>query len=247
VVIVDETLARRLWPKGDAIGQRITHDLSILPSQPRSREIVGVVGDVRSFARDAPSEGQLYIPHQQMPWPSMALVVRANAGADRLGPGLRRVVRDLDPTIPVPPARSLDAIVADGLRGARFRTTLLSLFALTAGALAMIGMYGAMSYSVEQRRREIGLRLAIGATPRQVCAMLVGSGLKTMMAGVLLGVAGALAGVRLLSTMLYGIETHDAATFVALPALILVAGTIACYLPARRVGDVDPLRSLAED
>ena len=222
----------------------ITHDLSILPGQPTAREIVGVVGSVRTFGLDQPLEGQVYIPHQQMPWPSMAIAIRTTSDPQLLGRAIREAIWKVDATIPVPPIRPLDRIVADASGQPRFRTWLLSLFAGAAVLLSLIGLYGTMAYVVQQRSREIGLRLALGATPAQVSGLLLRTGLKVVVTGIGIGVAGAMAASRLLGSLLFGISPIDPATFLALPLALLIVGGIACYLPTRRTRAIDPIRTL---
>lgn len=211
VVIINETMARRLWPTEDPIGQRITHELSIVPEQATTRVIVGVVGDVRHFALDQPPDAQMYIPHMQMPWPSMALVIRSAVDPRQIVAPIREAVWSTDQTITVPPLRSMEDGLADAVGQPRFRAWLLGLFASTAVLLAAIGLYGTMSYAVQQRTREIGLRIALGATPGQAGALLLRSGLTLVVAGIVVGLAAAAAATRLLSSMLYGVGANDPA------------------------------------
>ena len=244
VVIINEAMARRFWPNKDPIGQRITHELSIVPGQATTRDVVGVVGDVRHFGLEQASDAQMYIPHGQMPWPSMAVVVRSALDAGRIGEPIRRAVWSLEPTIPVPPLRPMDDVLADAVGQPRFRAWLLGLFASIAVLLASIGLYGTMAYAVQQRTREIGLRLALGATPRQAGALLLRSGFKLVLIGTAIGVAAAAAVTRLLSSLLFGVVATDPATFVGFSLALSAIGLIACYLPTLAARRIDPIQAI---
>ena len=247
VVIINEAMARRFWPGQNPIGRRITHDLSIVPGQQTTREVVGVVGDVRHFGLEQPSEPQMFVPHAQMPWPSMAVVIRTPLDAAHIGAAVRQAVWSVESTIPVPPLRPMDDLFADAVGQPRFRAWLLGLFAATAILLAMTGLYGTMAYAVQQRTREIGLRIALGATPRQATALLLRSGLRLTAIGVAIGFAGAVAVARALSSLLFGIGAADPSTFVAVPAMVVAVAWLACYLPARRARRLDPIRAINAD
>ena len=247
VIVINEAMARRYWPNENPVGHRITHDLSIIPGQATTREIVGVVGNVRHFGLEQPSEPQMFVPHAQMPWPSMALVIRTPLDAVRLMAVVRDAVWSLDKTIPVPPMRPMEQVVSDAVGQPRFRAWLLGLFASVAFVLAMIGLYGTMAYAAQQRTREIGLRVALGATPKQVTTMLVGNGLRLALIGVALGLAASLVVTRTLSSMLFGIGTTDPATFAGVPIVLLGVAGLACYLPARHARNLDPARAINTD
>jgi putative ABC transport system permease protein len=247
VMIVNEAMARQFWPGQNPIGRRVAHDLSIVPGQPSLREIVGVVGDVRHFGLDRDSGPQMFVPHAQMPWPSMAVVIRTPLDAARIGAGVRQAVRSLDNTIPVPPIRPLDDALSRAVGQPRFRARLLGMFAAIAIALAMTGLYGTMAYAAEQRSREIGLRIALGATPEQATAPLVRQGLTLAAAGAIVGIAGAFGAARALSAMLYGVGSNDPLTYVAAPGLLAAVAALACYLPARRARRVDPIAAINAD
>jgi putative ABC transport system permease protein len=247
VILINEAMARRFFPNENPVGRRITHDLSIVPGQPVSREIVGVVGDVRHFGLGQPTEPQMFVPHQQMPWPSMAMVIRTGMEGARVDASVREAVWSLDRTIPVPPARPLDHLVADALGQPQFLAGLLGAFAAAALGLAMVGLYGTMACAVQMRTREIGLRIALGATPRQASRMLLRNGLMLAMIGSAIGLAGAFALTRVLSTLLFGVGSNDRATFAALPVLLMALAWFACYLPARRVHRIDPIAAINGD
>jgi putative ABC transport system permease protein len=247
VVIVNEAMARRFWPNQNPIGRRLTHDLVIVPGQQASREVVGVVGDVRHFGLEQSSGPQMFVPHAQMPWPSMAIVLRTPLEAQALSAAVRQAVWSVDAAVPVPPLRGMEHLLADAVGQPRFRAWLLGLFAGTAVVLAMIGLYGTMAYVAQQRTREIGLRIALGATPRQATAPMLRSGLTLAAIGTALGLAGSLAATRTLSTMLFGVGVNDPATFIGVPLALLFVAAVACYLPARQARRLDPLKAINAD
>ena len=247
MVIVNDSLARRFWPNQNPIGRRITHDLAIVPGQPTTREIVGVVGDVRHFGLERPAEPQMFVPHAQMPWPSMAIVIRTPLDAARLTDGVRQAVWRVDPTIPVPPLRPMDDALAGAVGQPRFRASLLGAFAIAAILLAMTGLYGTMAYAAQQRSREIGLRIALGATPQQATGPLLRQGLTLAATGTVLGLAGSFGVASALRAMLFGVGVNDPATYVAVPLGVAAVAALACYLPARQARRVDPIAAINAD
>jgi putative ABC transport system permease protein len=247
VVVINEAMARRYWPNEDPIGQTLTHDLTILAGQHATRRIVGIVGDVRHFGLERQPEPQMFIPHLQMPWPSMALVLRTSLPLTRVNAIVREEVHALDASVPVPSALPLDRIVADAIGQPRFRSWVVGLFASAALLLAMVGLYGTIAFSVHQRRRELALRLALGASPTQAIGIVMGSGLRLAGAGALVGAVGAVVAARFLRAMLFGVGPADPATLAVVPAAILIVAGVACYLPARRILRIEPLRALTDD
>jgi len=168
-------------------------------------------------------------------------VIRSPLDASHLTAAVRQAVWNVDNTIPVPPLRSMDQALADAVGQPRFRAWLLGLFAATAILLAMTGLYGTMAYAAQQRTREIGLRIALGATPKQATSLLLRSGMRLAAIGIAIGLAGSVAVARALSTMLFGVGASDPATFVGVPVLLAVVATVACYLPARHARTLDPI------
>jgi putative ABC transport system permease protein len=247
VAIVNESMARRFWPNDSPVGRQITHDLSIVPGQPTTREIIGVVGDIRHFGLERASEPQLFVPHAQMPWPSMAIVIRTPLDAASITAGVRQAVWSIDGTIPVPPLRPMDDALASAVGQPRFRAWLLGIFAGTALALAMIGLYGTMAYAAQQRTREIGLRIALGATPEQATAPLVRQGLTLAGIGIAVGLTGSVGVARTLSAMLFGVGASDHATYIGAPLVLAAVAALACYLPARQARRVDPIAAINAD
>jgi hypothetical protein len=247
VVIINETMARQFWPHEDPIGQTVTHDLTILPAQPPTRQIVGIVGDVRHFALAESFEPQMFIPHLQMPWPSMALLIRTSLPPGRFNAAVRDAVHTLDATLPVPAARPMDRVIADAVGEPRFRAWLVGLFAAAAVLLAMVGLYGTIAFTIHQRTRELGLRMALGASPQQTMRLVLASGIMLAGVGTALGTAAALTVTRVLTTMLFGVGPTDAKTFIIVPAAVIVVAAAACYVPARRIRAIEPLRALSAD
>jgi putative ABC transport system permease protein len=246
VVLINEAMARRYWPNDDPLGRTVIHDLTILPGQSNTRQIVGIVGDVRHFGLEQSPEPQMFIPHLQMPWPSMALVLRTSLPRDRVNAIVRDAVHALDAAIPVPPARGLEQIVSAAIGQPRFRAWLVGLFAAAALLLAMVGLYGTIAFSVQQRTRELGLRMALGASPRQTTRLVVAGGLKLATLGAALGIVGAVALTRLLAAMLFGVGVTDPTTLAMAATGVIVVAAVACYLPARRVRRIEPLRALTD-
>jgi len=244
VVIINEAMADRYWPNQNPIGRRITHDLVIVPGQSTTREIVGVVGDVRHFGLEQRPEPQMFVPHAQMPWPSMAVVIRTPLDAAHISAAVRQAVWSVDDTIPVPPLRAMDDAFADAVGQPRFRAWLLGLFAAAAILLAMTGLYGTMAFAAQQRTREIGLRIALGATPTQATARLLRSGLTLTVLGTAIGLAGSVGVARALSSLLFGVSAADPATFIGVPAILVAIAWLACYLPARQARQLDPIRAI---
>lgn len=251
VVMINEQLARQAWPDEEPIGKRLS--TWTRGTEPEWREVVGIVGDVRSLGLDEPTRPEVFIPYSQPPasaWNvfqrSMALVVRTDADPAAHISTLRGAVRAVDASLPLYDVMTMEeALGADGA-GPRFNTWLLSLLALAGLLLAAIGIYGVITYFVTQRIPEIGLRLALGATPRSVLLMIVRHGAVLAIVGIALGLAGALAATRALTTMLFEVTATDPPAYVAGAAALFTTALLACAVPAMRAVRVSPMRSLAE-
>ena len=247
VVIINETMARLNWPNEDPVGQTLTHDLTILPGQPATRQIVGIVGDVRHFSLEGPPEPQMFIPHLQMPWPSMALLLRTS-----LPPGAidaRRARRGARAGCGV--ARSAGA--TDGPGGVRSgRTSAIPRLAdwpvCRSGPRAGHGRslrHRGLQHSAANARAGSSCR-AWGIT-QQMMRLVLGSGVKLAVLGTAVGIGGALAVMRAMTTMLFAIGPMDPTTYVVAPAAVIVVAVSACYVPARRIRSIDPLKALSDD
>jgi predicted permease len=250
VAIVNEALARRLWPgrpAGDAVGRRIT-GLAASPEHLQLTEIVGVVADVRDQEFAKAARPALFLPVAQTPpafWPllqrTLALVARGAPGAGAAGErGLREAVARVDRSLPLADPRSMEAYVAASLATSRFTTLLLGALSAIGLVLAAVGIYGVVAYFVTQRVPEFGVRVALGATPRHIVALVLGNGMRPVALGVVLGLGGSLAATRVLRGLLYGVTPTDAATVAAVVALLVGAALLAGLVPARRAARVDP-------
>ena len=241
VCVVNAALARRMFPAAsDAVGQRI-----VLSEKEGPIEVVGVAADVKNENMDEQPDWAMYRPVRQDPWWTMALVVRSE-GADPngLAPAVRGEVRALDKDLPVYDVRPMGDIVDEALSAKRLAMSLMAFFALGALALAAVGLYAVMSYTVAQRTHEIGIRLALGAQARDILRLVVGQGLLLVIVGLALGLAGALALTRVMSSILYGVSATDPLVFGVVAAVLAVAALLACYVPARRATRVDPTTAL---
>ncbi len=252
VTIINETLARTMWPGENPIGKRF----ACCEFGPKGRldpvwhEVVGVVGDVRAWGLDRQIQPEFYLPIAQMPpssWDwigrTMDLVVRTRGSAIPANE-LRIAVAGIAPGVPVYRLSTMREKISGTLEQSHFDTFLLAIFAATALLLSSVGIYGVLSYMVAQRTREIGIRVALGATPSHVMRDVIWDGVRLAGAGLALGLAGAIAGTRVLSSLLYGVGSTDAITFVSVSAVLIAVALFASYLPARRATKVDPVIAL---
>jgi putative ABC transport system permease protein len=239
-IIVNAAMARRYWPGEDAIGKRIRFD----ETEDEWLTVVGIAADSRNLGLATDPAPLLYMPFHYFPLQFMSLVARSPGGTAAVAQAVRAEVRAIDPELPIDSVMPLADVVKASIAEPRFRTLLLAGFALTALVLAAIGVYGLISYSVAQRTREIGIRVALGAQPRQVTAPIVREGITLALIGIALGLAGAIVATRLLSSFLFGIEATDPLTFAAVAAVLLMVALLASYIPSRRASKVDPLDAL---
>ena len=243
VVILSESAARAYWPAGDPIGARVR--LGPNPNDPWMT-VVGIVGDVR-MGVDGESRPTAYVPSRQDHWGGMAIVMRTTTDPASMLPAVRREVRAIDPTIPVSDAYSMKQVRAQGLTDRRLPMQLMAAFAVLALVLAAVGVYGVMAYSVAARTREIGVRVALGAQPRNVFGIVVRQGMGAAAAGLTLGLLGAAALGKVLTSLLYGVKPTDVVTFVGVAGVLLAVVLAACLAPARRAVRVDPLEALRSE
>ena len=251
-VIVNEAFTRAFWPGLDPIGRQVTLHKAVQGradfGEPLPGTVVGVVGDVHHFGLDTPAEAQVYVPFTRNVWGHMSLVVRTAVIPAGFLATLGRSVRQVDPDIPMTLNGSRSAAdtidITAGLESRQLDAWLLGGFAAAALLLAAIGIYGLLAYAVGQRRRELGIRLALGASRGDVMSQVVGEGIRLAAAGIVVGVLIALAVTRLLTALLYGVGASDPLTFVGVVALLALVALIASYLPARRAAKVDPMVAL---
>jgi predicted permease len=241
VTVVSAATARKFWGDQDPLGRSLRR-----VADGRTLVVVGVVGDVRSTALNQESPA-LYYPLAARVWPLMDVVVRSDVPAESLLPAVRRRIHELDPELPLATVRTMDEWVSTSAAQPRLSAALLGLFAAAAVLIAAVGIYGVLAYSVSQRTREIGLRLALGARPEAVTRLVVSEGMRVALLGVALGLAGALALGRLIASLVYAVTPRDPVTFVSVAALLALVALAACALPARRAARVDPLVALRED
>jgi putative ABC transport system permease protein len=241
VILINEALARLHFPNEDPIGKRL--DVAMF-EKPTPAEIIGVVGNVRYDSLIDESPAAVYFPHPDLAYPFMTLVVRTDGEPAAIAPAVQREIRSLDPNQPVSDVRTMEQVMSEWVSRSRFNTLLLGLFAGLATLLSAVGIFGVMNYSVALRTRELGLRLAIGAQPRQVLLLVLKQGLLLTILGVVVGLGAALALTRLLSGLLFGVEAIDISTFTMISLLLILVSLFACYLPARRAMRIDPLQAL---
>jgi len=241
VVLINEVFARKYFPGEDPIGKTVD---VVMFDKPTPTEIVGVVGNVRYESLIDDYEPYVYFTHPDLTYSFMTLVIRTDGEPAALAPVVQREIRALDPNQPVSDVRTMNQVMSETVSRARFNTLLLGLFAALATVLSAVGIFGVMNYSVALRTKEIGLRLAIGAQPRQVLLLVLKQGLSLTVIGVILGLAAAFALTRLLSGLLFGVAAVDAGTFAMMSLLLVLVSIAACYLPARRAMKIDPLRAL---
>jgi predicted permease len=240
-VIVNETMARTFWPGEDAVGKRFV--TGPLGPEPTWSTIIGVAADVKQVGLDAERTNDFYFL-----WYGPFYVMIQTAGEPlSLAPVVRREIQALDPTASVSDFRTMDQLLESSTGPRRFSTVLLSIFAGLALVLAVIGIYGMMSWSVAQRTQEIGIRLAVGADSSGIFKLILGRGLKLSAAGLAIGLAVTFAFTRVLAGQLFEISPHDPWVLTAVSFLMLVVTTAACYLPARRATQVDPITTLRSE
>jgi predicted permease len=245
VAVVDERMARELWPDVDPVGKRLR--MGGASASAPWITVIGVAGNVKQYTLDGDSRIALYLAHQQSPSRSMNVVLRADADPAALAAGVRAAVRGVDMALPLYNLRTMDDRIAESLARRRFAMQLLTIFAVVALLLAAIGVYGLMAYFVSQGTRELGIRLALGATPRRVLLLVVGYSAQVAAVGVLAGLACAWAVTRLMSGLLFGVTASDPGTFAAIAAMLGAVTVIASATPARRAARIDPVVSLRSE
>lgn len=244
VAVISRAMAARYWPGEDPVGRRIAVGTVATPDSTW-RRIVGVVGDAPSIILGT-SEPMVYVPHTQAPYPvlAMSLAVRTKMDFAATAKAIRAELASLDRNVPIYDLISMDQLRGNSVAQRRFTMLLLGLFAAAALAMALIGIYGMISHAVRQRRHEIGVRMAIGARPRDVLRLTMTQGLRLTGMGIAVGLAGAFGLTRYLKGLLFGVTETDPMTFILIPALVLTVAMLASYLPARRAAAVDPMAAL---
>ena len=241
--IVNDSMARRFWPHGDALGKRV-----VWGGWPLT--IVGVAGDVHLTGLETAVNPTIYTALYQIergPTSNAVFIIRSRASASILAPAVRQAIWSVDSGVPVFDLRAMEDVVARSLATRRFTVSVLSAFAALALILAVVGLYSVLSYAVTQRTQELGLRLALGAAPRQLLGLVIGDGVRLTCVGLALGIPLATALSRSMAQLLYGVEPDDPLAFAGAAALLLVVALLASGIPARRASRVDPLIALRND
>jgi predicted permease len=245
VVVVDEYMAQQLWPNQDPIGRRI-HFGGITDKDPWET-VVGIVGRVKQYALDSDSRIAMYLPQSQYPTRAMNVVLRSGADPAALTSAVKQQIHELDSDLPLYGVRTMERRIDESLARRRFSMLLLALFACVALALATIGTYGVMAYLVNQGTREIGIRIALGATHRAIVRLVVWKGVVLALCGVAIGSAGAFALSRLMQSLLFDVSPSDPFTFVVISLLLTFITFLASYIPAHRAAQIDPIEALRDE
>jgi predicted permease len=241
VAVINQALAQHLWPNEDPVGK----DLPMPgPGGRTGIRIIGVVGNTHHEGPGQGVESEIYVPYLQNPGNMMQLAIRTAADPASLASAVRREVASVDPEQPIARMSTLEQTLSESVAPRRFNMLLLGIFAAIALALSTVGVYGVVAYSVSQRTHEVGIRMALGAQRSDVLRMVVGKGLQLTLIGVGIGILGALAVTRFLSSMLFGVKPTDPLTFIAVSLILIAVALAACYLPARRAAKVDPMVAL---
>ncbi len=239
VAVANEAMAKHFWPNESALGKRF-HFFG----EDHLREIVGIVGNTVVNNIGEEPQPLAYLPMTQDYSPAATIQVRTLGRPEAVVAAVRGQVQSLDPSLAITNVETIGEVVSQGLWAPRMGAALLALFGGLALILAAVGVYGVLSYSVNQQTHEIGIRMALGAQPASVLWLVIGQGLQLAGAGLLLGLIGALAATQVLASLLFGVSTRDPVTFAGVSLVLLIAAILACYIPARRATRVDPIIAL---
>jgi putative ABC transport system permease protein len=241
VAVISESLARDRWPGQDPIGHTI--EFGNMDGDLRLLTIVGIVGDIHTYGLEAPARPTVYVDLFQRPRSAITVTMLSDASTQSVTSVARGILQDLNPEIPAR-FRTFSQVYSASLGSRRFNLILIGFFGIASLLLATAGVFGVMAYSVSRRTREIGVRVALGASSREVLRMILGQGLRTILVGVVIGVAGALALTRTVASLFFGVTANDPLTFAAVTLFLVAASLLACYVPARRAAHVDPMVAL---
>ncbi|HET9088319.1 MAG TPA: FtsX-like permease family protein, partial [Acidobacteriaceae bacterium] len=242
--VISQLTARTLWHGKDPIGQQFSR-AGVTGEAPFT--VIGIVGNARTISLAEPDPMVIYVPYWYRADTTAGLVVRTKKNPAEMAGSIRKAVWSADPAVAVPSVSTLGGVAADSVANRRFETDLLLLFAISALLLAGLGVYGVVTYSVTQRRQEIGLRIALGAQRRNIYAQVLREGLSPVMIGAVAGVAVAYGSARLLASLLFEVSAYDPAIAAGAVAVLLLAATLSCLLPARRAAHVDPMVALRDE
>jgi putative ABC transport system permease protein len=241
IAVIGQSAARRLWPGADPIGGRV------ILSGGRTLEVVGVVADVKADRIEGEDWPTMYLPYSQLPSATMTVAVRTAGPPSAQTSAIVRAIHDLDPEQPVADVRPMENVLEESVAGSRFNTILFGVFAAVAFVLAAFGIYGVMAYEVSDRSHEMGIRIALGAQPGDVFRLILRQAAGLTAAGIVLGLGGAFALTRLMSSMLYGVKSSDALTFAVISLLLGLVAIAASYAPSRRAMILDPVATLRRE
>jgi predicted permease len=245
VIVINDSMARRYWPNQNAVGKRIT-----FADHPKDKDwftVIGIVGDVKDAPSSKSAEPAFWWSQSQQGFNTMLVAVRTDGDPVRLVGGVRNELAQMDRELPLSNIRTMEQIAGASRNGPRFVLALTGIFAALALALAAIGTYGVIAYSVAQRMHEFGLRIALGARSRDVLSLVLIQGLRLAVIGIAVGLALSWALGQLLRSLLYGVDVHDPATFLTAALVAMFAALIACFIPASRATQVDPMISLRSE
>jgi putative ABC transport system permease protein len=239
VVVVNESFARRFWPDENPVGKQV-----VVGRWTQPAEVVGVAADVKNKGLAQETQPQVYIPFPQLPWGNMNLLVRTAVPPLSMASQVRAQIAALDPDQPVTGIQTIDDLMNGSRAQPRFTMLLLGGFSMLALVLAAIGIYSVLAYSIVQRRRELGIRMALGAEHSNIVTMVLREGLRLALSGIAIGLVAALLLTKLMGTLLYKTGSHDLQTFALVPVLFIGIALLASYLPARRATRVNPVETL---
>ena len=242
VIIINSTLAKRAWPNGNAVGKR----LGLGAPGPRQRffTVVGVVADNRSLSLDAPDGPVLFAPYTQFPPFQIGLLVRTKGDPAALQAPITATVQSIEPDQPVFAVATMDALLGNDVSQRRYAAVAVAIFAALAMTLSGIGVYGLIAFMVSQRTRELGLRMALGSSPRAALRLVFGHGFRLTLIGAAIGLTVALVGAHWVRSMVFGVGLRDPVAFGVAPMILLAIAAVACWAPARRAAAIDPIVAL---
>lgn len=246
VAVVNQAMARQYWPNGEVIGRRLSLSQN-KSGRPDWIEVVGVVGDARAVALRLSAQPEVFLPFSGEAPGAVSFYLRTPRAPEGLIGATQREIWTVDPSLPISGVSTMDTAVAAQIAEPRFQTFLLGLFAAAGLLLSLIGIYGVLAYSVSQRTREFGMRMALGATPGSILGLVLGQGLKLMLLGVAIGTLAAIPATKLMQHLLFDISPTDPITFGTVAFIALLIGLAACYFPARRAAQIDPLHALRHE
>ena len=245
VILINATAAKQIWPNEDPLGKRV----KVGGLDHPWLTVVGIVGDVHHIGLDTAPQLQMYIPHAQWPFPDsdMTFVIRTSGQPGAIASAARQAIHSIDAGQPISRVLPLDDYVALSVQGRRFALILIGAFAAIALLLSIVGIYGVTAYTVSQRTREIGIRVALGAQRGEVLGLILRQGMVLIITGVALGIAASIGLTRFLATMLFDVSPTDPVTFALVIAVLVAAAAMACWIPARRAMNVDPMVALRHE